>query len=348
MYRKFFGLDKLPFNMTPDPAFLFLSEQHREALAGLTYAIRRRKGFLELSGVAGAGKSTLIRWVLQKVSSSELQSSIVLNPTLTPSEFIELMMLDFGIQDVPASKAQRLCVLQDFLLKKRSEGGTSVVIIDEAHKLSSEVLEEIRLLGNFEGEDEKLLQIVLVGQSELDEVLARAELWQLKQRISVRLSLQPLKVDEVQDYIEHRWRVAGGTDPTPFCSDAITHIARWSKGIPRLINSICDNALLGAFAESTRLVSAGHVYEAASDLLLLDTPARPIATREGSAPATKAVNGHAPAKTAAAAIPYAPERKPAIPAGAREGSAAAAPSPKKRWSSLKPRWPVIKIHLSKT
>jgi general secretion pathway protein A len=275
VYTAFFGLTRMPFNMTPDPAFLFLTEQHREALAGLTYAILERKGFLSLSGMAGAGKTTLLAWVLQKLPAAKVQSSVILNPTLTPSEFLDLAMLDFGIPDIPASKAQRLWTLQKFLLKGQRDGKASVLIIDEAHKLSSEVLEEIRLLGNFECADEKLLQVVLIGQSELDRVLSQPELWQFKQRISVRLSLQPLGSDEVGDYIEHRWHVAGGKQTAPFSPEAIVNVANWSKGIPRLINSICDNSLVQAFADSSRSVSADHVRMAADDLLLIDkSPAR--------------------------------------------------------------------------
>src|SRR5580692_2200523 len=232
MYTAFFGLKKMPFNMTPDPAFLYLTDQHREALAGLTYAILERKGFLALSGMAGAGKTTLLAWVLQKLSVNQVQSSVILNPTLTPSEFLELAMLDFGIRDIPGSKAQRLFLLQRFLLKTHREGKISVLVIDEAHKLSSEVLEEIRLLGNFESAEEKLLQVVLIGQSELDVLLSRPELWQFKQRISVRLSLQPLRANEVGAYIEHRWRVAGGKE-APFSSEAVVNVAKWSRGIPR-------------------------------------------------------------------------------------------------------------------
>lgn len=250
---------------------LFMTEQHREALAGLTYAILDRKGFVALSGMAGAGKTTLLSWVLRKLPTSRIQSSVILNPTLTPSEFLELVMLDFGIPDIPTSKALRVVILQKFLLKAHREGKISVLIVDEAHKLSPEVLEEIRLLGNFEWE-EKLLQVVLIGQSELDQVLSQPELWQLKQRISVRLSLKPLGASEVGTYIEHRWRAAGGQEAAPFSSEAVVNVAKWSRGIPRLINSICDNALVEAFAATSRSVSPDHVRMAADGLLLIDKP----------------------------------------------------------------------------
>ena len=280
MYTAFFGLAKKPFNMTPDPAFLYLTDQHREALAGLTYAILDRKGFLALSGMAGSGKTTLLSWVLQKLPVSQIQSSVILNPSLTPEEFLEMAMLDFGIPDIPESKARRIWKLHQFLLQGKQDGKISVLIVDEAHKLTPELLEEIRLLGNFECADEKLLQVVLIGQSELDEVLNRPDLWQLKQRLSIRLSLQPLAEAEVERYVQHRWTVAGGKTKPPFSPEAFSKLARWSKGIPRLINSICDSALVLAFADVAPCVGVDHVDEAARDLRL--TIGKPAA--EASSP----------------------------------------------------------------
>jgi general secretion pathway protein A len=277
MYTEFYGLAKKPFNMTPDPAFLFLTAQHREALAGLTYAILERKGFLVLSGMAGSGKTTLLAWVLERLPSDRVESSVILNPLLTREEFLELAMLDFGLTDIPASKAQRLWMLQKFLLQGRKEGRINVLIVDEAHKLSVELLEEIRLLGNLEYGDEKLIQILLIGQRELDDVLNRPELWQLKQRVSVRLVVAPLSLDSVEKYMLHRWTTAGGEGPLPFSPDAIANIKKWSSGIPRLINSICDNALTLGFAEEARNVSASHVESAAVDLQLAEKPQAPVA-----------------------------------------------------------------------
>ncbi len=225
MYIEFYGLARPPFKMTPDPAFLFLTKQHREALAGLTYAILERKGFLVLSGIAGSGKTTLLAWILQKLPAARVHSSVVLNPTLTPDEFLELVMLDFGIPEIPASKAQRLWTLQKFLTQSRNSGKVNVLIVDEAHKLTPQLLEEIRLLGNFERADEKLLQILLIGQPELDELLGRADLWQLKQRVSVRVQLEPLSAGEIDLYIQHRWRVAGGAANPAFAPEAVRIVA---------------------------------------------------------------------------------------------------------------------------
>jgi general secretion pathway protein A len=186
-------------------------------------------------------------------------------------------MLDFGLTDIPVSKAQRLWMLQKFLLRGRKDGKINVLIVDEAHKLSTELLEEIRLLGNLEYGDEKLIQILLIGQSELDEVMNRPELWQLKQRISVRLAIKPLSVDDVEKYILHRWTIAGGKSPLPFTPEAIANIRKCSKGVPRLINSLCDNALTLAFADEAHAVSAAHVESAAMDLQLIEKPAAVVA-----------------------------------------------------------------------
>jgi len=269
MYDRAFGLRKNPFNMTPDPAFLYLTEQHREALVGLTYAILQRKGFVVLTGDAGTGKTTLLARVLQFLPASRLQFSLIMNPTLTPSEFLEMAMLDFGITDIPASKAQRLWKLQNFIVEGQLKGKVSALIIDEAHKLTPEVLEEIRLLGNFEEADRKLLQIVLVGQNELDDNLNRDDLRQLKQRISLRLYIGPISEPEVEQYIRHRWLVAGGAEP-PFSREAITLIASASRGTPRLINSLCENASTFALGEGSAQIEGRHVRLAAADLNIGD------------------------------------------------------------------------------
>jgi general secretion pathway protein A len=263
-YNELFGLSKNPFSMTPDPSFLFMTEQHRSALAGLTYAIFQRK-FVVLTGEAGTGKTTLLSRVLHSLPANRFQFSLILNPTLTPNEFLELALLDFGMKNIPSSKAQRLWMLRGLLLEGQQAGKVSALVVDEAHKLTAEVLEEIRLLGNFEAEDQKLLQIVLVGQGELDETLDRDELRQLKQRIAVRLLIGPLTPQEVGPYIRHRWSAAGGSE-LPFSEDAVTAIAVTSSCIPRIINALCDNALLQALAGGSDTVNRGHVQAAAADL----------------------------------------------------------------------------------
>ena len=282
MYNQFFGLRKAPFHLTPDPEFLYLTTQHREVLAGLSYAILARKGFVVLTGDAGTGKTTLLTRIFQNWPVSRIQSSIIVNPTLTPAEFIEATLLDFGFQSIPATKPQRLAELQKFLWRGHQEGKISALVIDEAHKLSPEVLEEIRLLGNFESADQKLLQIVLVGQRELDALLNCEHLRQLKQRVAIRLTLDPLHGSaEVERYIGHRWAKAGGSH-APFAPEALAGILQASQGIPRTINVVCDNALMQAFGESSARVEARHVLAVCRDLHLAAAvppaaPAPPVA-----------------------------------------------------------------------
>jgi len=275
MYTAFFGLQKLPFNLTPDPAFLFLSQKHREALAGLNYAILARKGFVVLTGDAGTGKTTLLSTVIGQLPAGKVLSSIVLNPTLNPAEFLELLMLDFGLGEIPASKAQRLWALQGFLLEAYRNDRIAILVVDEAHKLSAEVLEEIRLLGNYEYGADKFLQIVLLGQSEMDDLLDRHDLRQFKQRIALRLYIDPLTPAECAEYVRFRWAKAGGSDTPPFTPDAIEGVTRWSGGYPRLINSICDSALLMAFGDTSTSVGIDYISAAAMNLALVPAAAGP-------------------------------------------------------------------------
>ncbi len=292
MYTEFYNLARKPFNMTPDPGYLFLTNQYREALAGLSYAIVERKGFLVLSGVAGCGKTTLLAWVLGRLPCEQVQSSVILNPMLKPDEFLEMVMLDFGMTDIPDSKARRLWMLQNFLVQGDREGKINVLIVDEAHKLSVELLEEIRLLGNLEHGTDKLLQIFLVGQPELDDLLNRPELWQFKQRVNVRLGLDMLSAEDVGRYIQHRWKVAGGTLPAPFAPAALAAVAKRSTGVPRLVNAVCDNALVLAYAEQAGTVSVDHVEAAARDLRLAARDPAPVAVKPSAAePIAPSTNG---------------------------------------------------------
>jgi type II secretory pathway predicted ATPase ExeA len=294
MYKDFFGLQRLPFNLTPDPSFLFLPPKHREALAGLTYAILERKGFAVLTGEAGTGKTTLINSVLSRLPSDRLESSMMLNPTLSASEFLESVLLDFDIPDIPASKAQRLWKLQHFLARAQQDKRLALLIIDEAHKLHPELLEEIRLLGNFENASEKFLQILLVGQPELDGLLNRADLRQFKQRIALRLHVDRFSPTEVEEYIQLRWSKAGSPKPVPFTDEAVAGVNQWSQGIPRLINSLCDTALLIAYGDECPLVGLKYVRAAAINLTL----AEPSPTTFEPQPAAIPTNGAAHVKEA--------------------------------------------------
>jgi general secretion pathway protein A len=297
--------------MTLDSRMLFLTAQYREAVAGLAYAILNRKGLLVLSGEVGTGKTTVLERIVNFVPPERVHLSVVRYPTLTPDEFIEMVMLDFGITAIPQSKAQRLLLLERFLLDLQAKGRIAALIVDEAHKLSREVMEEIRLLGNFDNGDQKMLQIVMAGQSELDELLRREDLRQLKQRVAVRVTLEPLAAPEVESYIAYRWTQAGGKPEHRFSAASIREICRWSRGIPRLINSICDNALLLAFAEQKPIVEPEHVRHVAADLDLVPaaTPAealKPAAAVLRAAPAT------APQPLPAAATPQFSDAAPLL------------------------------------
>jgi general secretion pathway protein A len=292
MHHQFFGLTKDPFSMTPDPAFLFLTLPHREALAGVMYAVLHREGFVVLTGDAGTGKTTLLSRVLEYLPKSQVQFSMILNPTLTPAEFLEMALLDFGVTNIPASKTQRLILLQRFLLDTYRNQKIAVLIVDEAHKLPAEVLEEIRLLSNFELPEAKLLQIVLAGQTELGAVLNREDMRQLKQRITVRLTIPRLSQVGVEHYIKHRWETAGANGAPPFQAEALTRIAEYSRGIPRVINAVCGNALMVAYAENSKVVGAMHIDEVAGDLDLLGPTGKPVSAardRRTGAPAQPAL-----------------------------------------------------------
>jgi general secretion pathway protein A len=251
-----------------------MTPAHREALAGLSYAVIMKKGFVVLVGEAGTGKTTVLRKLAEMMPESDAQVRMVVNPTLTAREFLELLLHNFGIRDLPDSKTQRLILIEEVLLKTNNAGKTTVLLIDEAHKLSFEVLEEIRLLLNFETRDKKLVQIVLAGQPELNEVLNRPELWQLKQRVAIRLQIGPLAGEQIEEYLRHRWTRTGGGRTLPFTGEAISLIALWSRGIPRLINSICDNALLLAFGTESQIITGDQILEVVRDLDLQPLPAQ--------------------------------------------------------------------------
>jgi general secretion pathway protein A len=268
MYASFFGLNEKPFSITPDPRFLFLSERHAEALAHLVYGINEAGGFIQLTGEVGTGKTTVVRSLLAQ-APKHAEIALILNPRMTPAEFLLAICEELGLE-VPERSQGSLKDLVDLLsrhlLRAHSEGKRIVLVVDEAQNLAAEVLEQVRLLTNLETETQKLLQIILIGQPELRELLDRTELRQLAQRITGRYHLAPLSADETSAYVRHRLRVAGATREV-FTSGALREIRRLSGGVPRLINIICDRALLGAFTEDRHLVKAGVVRRAAGEVL---------------------------------------------------------------------------------
>lgn len=286
MYENFFSLSKAPFSVVPDPDCTYFTTQHADAISGLAYGVLERKGYLVLTAEAGLGKTTALRVLSRLLTESNVLSSVISVPRLNASEFLELAMLNFGFRNVPSSKAQRLKQLEGFLIDADREGKIAALIVDEAHEMSADLLEEIRLLGNFENSECKLLQIVLVGQNQLNDHLNAAELWQLKQRITLRLSLGRLDREAVEEYIKFRWDHAGGSLPTPFSLAALDAIAAWSQGVPRLINVICDNALLIAFSESNQSIDVQSVREACQELLLPTPPITRAPSLKGARPAT--------------------------------------------------------------
>jgi general secretion pathway protein A len=267
MYLQFYGLQDIPFSLTPDPRFLYFTTSHREVMANLHYGIQHGKGLIVVTGEVGTGKTTMLRAMLSRLDRSVLTSNIF-NPGLTVSEFYEHLAADFEL-GAYTSKSDLLMKLGRLLMMRHSRGLRTVVILDEAHGLSSELMEEVRLLLNFETYTEKQLQIILVGQPELRTALNRPELRQLKQRISLRCEIKPLKTDEVSAYIRARLKVAGAAKLDLFTANAIALIYRASEGIPRLINNICDNALLTGFATNAKLISSQIIAEVAESLDLL-------------------------------------------------------------------------------
>jgi general secretion pathway protein A len=268
MYTSFFGLGEKPFAITPDPRYLFMSERHAEALAHLLYGINEAGGFIQLTGEVGTGKTTVVRSLLERMPG-HADVAVILNPQLTPVEFVLTICEELGIfmRDEDVSSIKDLVdILNKRLLEAHSKGRRVVVIVDEAQNLTPETLEQVRLLTNLETASQKLLQIILIGQPELREVLARVELRQLAQRITGRYHLDPLSRAETASYVNHRLRVAGSATGEVFSATALREVHRLSNGIPRIINVICDRALLGAFTQEQHRIGPAMVREAAGEV----------------------------------------------------------------------------------
>ena len=265
MYKKFFGLKESPFNVNPDPRYLFLTPYTQEALACLTYGIETRKGFILLTGEVGTGKTTLINKLLEWLHKESVCTAFVFNPRLSVPQFFDFMMADFGIPCDSHQKGQMLQKLNQWLLERYQAGERAVLVVDEAQNLSPQMLEEIRLLTNLETSTEKLLQIVLAGQPELEQKLNQPQLRQLRQRITLRAKTRPLTLEETSGYIQERLRIAGAENPDIFSPEAVAAIHRYARGIPRVTNLLCEHSLVSAFVDQKNPVPAEIVEEVARD-----------------------------------------------------------------------------------
>ncbi len=271
MYRSFFGLRALPFGASPDPRFLFLRPQIREALACLQYGIAARKGFVVMSGEVGTGKTTLLRAVLDTFAPGRISTAFVFNPRLEVLDFFEFVLTDFGIPITTRTKSGMLLQLNRWLIERYRERQLCAIVVDEAQNLSWELLEEIRLLTNLETSSEKLVQIVLSGQPELEDKLLHPSIRQLRQRVALWCKTQPLSGEETQAYIAERLRIAGAGDPV-LLPEAVQLVHGYSKGIPRIINLICEHALVCAYAEQIKPIPAHIVESVALELDLVEHP----------------------------------------------------------------------------
>jgi general secretion pathway protein A len=268
MYQKFFGLRESPFNVNPDPRYLFLTRQIQEALAGLTYGIQNRKGFILLTGEVGTGKTTLLNRLLDWLHGQRVATAFIFNSQLSVNQLFDFIIAEFEIPCESREKSQILLRLNQWLLERYRAGETAVLIIDEAQNLSPEVLEEVRLLTNLETSTEKLLQIVLTGQPELEEKLKLRELRQLRQRITLRCRTTPLTLDETFGYIAERLRIAGANGEPIFSKEAIQAVHMYSQGIPRIVNLLCEHSLINAYVDHLRPVPAHLVEEVAREFQL--------------------------------------------------------------------------------
>ena len=265
MYLEFYGLKQSPFDITPNPRFLFHSTKHQEAFNHLLYGIRERKGFVQLTGEVGAGKTTLCRALLEQLDG-HFSTALILNPVLSGDELMKAIATEYGLDVKGKDRLETMATISDYLLRQTLAGKETVLIVDEAQNLTEELLEQVRLISNIETDDRKLLQIVLMGQPELRERLNSHKLRQLRQRITVRYHLNPLSRAEVGQYIRHRLALAGSQGKPTFTAPAIWRVYKYSKGIPRLVNALCDKALLAGFVERSHRINYRLVGRAIREL----------------------------------------------------------------------------------
>ncbi|MBI3852211.1 MAG: AAA family ATPase [Verrucomicrobia bacterium] len=265
MYLEYYGLTEPPFTITPNPRFLFFSAKHREAFNHLLYGIRERKGFVQLTGEVGAGKTTLCRAMLEQLDH-HYATALILNPVLDADHLMKAIAMEFGLDAHGMDGLEILWLLNNFLLSQAEQGKDAVLIIDEAQDLTDELLEQVRLLSNLETDDHKLLQIVLLGQPELRDRLNNHRLRQLRQRITVRYHLRPLSRYEVSHYVQHRLEVSGAKNGPYFTRPAMWRVYNYSHGVPRLVNAVCDKALLAGFVQQSDRIDYRMVGRALREL----------------------------------------------------------------------------------
>jgi general secretion pathway protein A len=266
MYTAFYGLREKPFSLTPDPHFLYLAAPHREALAHVLYGVEQGEGFIAVTGEVGTGKTTLCRTLLQRLGS-DTEVAYIFNPSLSGEELLRAINVEFGLATAGRSRAELSDQLNAFLLERKRSDRRVLLIVDEAQNLQPSTLEEVRLLSNLETSTSKLIQILLFGQPELDEILDSKQLRQLRQRISVRWALSPLTPEEVSEYVRHRLRIAAGGDCEIFDAQAMRELSRRTGGIPRLLNVLADRSLLAGYASGTKTVGRKLVRQAAREIL---------------------------------------------------------------------------------
>ncbi len=265
MYEQFYGFYESPFNITPDPRFLFFSDRHQEAFDHLVFGLRERKGFIQVTGEVGTGKTTLCRALLEELGPN-YRTALILNPLLTSEQLVYSILVELGLEPPSRDHMECLDQLNRLLLDEFAAGNDVVLFIDEAQDLSMELMEQVRLLSNLETDQRKLLQIVLIGQPELRRMLDNPALRQLRQRITVRYHLTPLSFDETDFYVRHRLRVAGANSVPTFSRWAMRRIYAYSGGVPRLINAICDKTLLCGYVSGAHHLTGGHVRRAIREL----------------------------------------------------------------------------------
>jgi general secretion pathway protein A len=265
VYLSFYGLSEPPFSITPNPRFLFYSARHREALNHLVYGIRERKGFVQLTGEVGCGKTTLCRALLEQLGH-EFATALILNPVLNSDQLVKAVAMEFGLHPNGHDRLETVDLINHFLLEQVRQGRDVVLVIDEAQDLTDELLEQVRLLSNLETDERKLLQIVLMGQPELRDRLNDHGLRQLRQRITVRYHLSPLAPSEVGQYIQHRLHISGAAGPPYFTRPALWRIHRYSNGIPRLVNAVADKCLLAGYVQQRDRIDYGMVGTAIREL----------------------------------------------------------------------------------